>query len=50
MGCSGNFHQGRRLCNCTPTEPSKTELILCAVGMFAAVFVPGALWIVGAIK
>jgi hypothetical protein len=47
--CNQRCQQGR-FCTCAPQcEPSKTELILCAVCMFAAVFVPGALWIVGAV-
>lgn len=49
-GCTGNCQQGR-FCTCArQREPSKADLILCAVAMFAAVFVPVALWIVGAIK
>lgn len=47
--CNQRCVQGR-YCECAPdTVPSKTESILCAVCMFAAVFVPMALWFTGAV-
>lgn len=45
MACNQMCEQGRR-CTCAPQD-NKTETFFCAVAMFAAVFVPIALWMTG---